>query len=228
MPGTKLTVFDPHGWVELEQQCGTDLDVVNCAKVSFAKHSIEFGEHERGVLNFLMKERHGTPFEHNFFKFHVRAPLFVIREWQRHRIGCSYNEESGRYVELRPDFYIPDHARVQEGTPGKYQFTSGDAAQALAVTTETADNAKDAFDRYQYLLHKGIAKEQARCVLPLTLYSEFYFSCNARSLMNFISLRMSEQAMFEIREYAKALYLLFSWQMTETAQAFADCNYIAP
>ena len=228
MQNIKINVFEPHGWVELEQQCGTDLDVVNCAKVSFAKHSEEFGTHERGVLNFLMKERHGTPFEHNFFKFHVRAPLFVIREWQRHRVGCSYNEESGRYVELRPDFYIPNHARVQKGKPGKYKFEQGSFDQGLAITTETADNAKDSYDRYTELLQLGVAKEQARLVLPLTLYSEFYFSCNARSLMNFISLRMSEQAMFEIREYAKALYTLFSWQMTETAQAFADFNYIAP
>lgn len=228
MPSTKVEIFPPHGWIQLEQSCGTDLDVVNCAKVSFAKHSDTFAEHERGVLKFLMKHRHGTPFEHNYFKFHVRAPIFVIREWQRHRIGVSYNEESGRYVEMRPDFYIPQQARVQKGTPGKYSFKSGSLEQSALLATYTADNAREAYHRYLHLLNEGVAKEQARAVLPLTLYSEFYFSCNARSLMNFISLRTSNEAMFEIKEYAKILFLLWSKEMPETAEAFQECDFISP
>jgi len=222
-----IRVLPPHGWIELESHNGSDLDVVNAAKVSFAKHSTEFGKEENGVLKFLMRERHGSPFEHNYFKFHVRAPIFVIREWQRHRIG-SYNEESGRYVELRPDFYTPDEARIQKGKPGAYTFTKGSLLQTdqLLRTVDSAN--KSAFKRYQHLIKAGIAKEQARIVLPNNIYSEFYFSCNARSLMNFLSLRMDESAMYEIRMYANAMFELWRGVMPSTAKAFTETGRIAP
>lgn len=224
----KIEVFSPHGWVSLEASSGTDLDVVNAAKVSFAKHSNAFTDSERGVLKFLMRERHGSPFEHNFFKFHVRAPIFVIREWQRHRIGFSYNEESGRYVELRPDFYIPEASRVQEGKPGAYTFSEGSSIQTKQVKRSVLKMNEDAFAAYQAMIKVGIAKEQARIVLPLNIYSEFYFTCNARSLMNFLSLRMDQSAMYEIREYAKAMHTLWSSAMPETAEAFIESGMIAP
>lgn len=220
-------VFEPHGWISLEGHSGTDLDVVNAAKVSFAKHSDEFGSAESGILKFLMRERHGSPFEHNYFKFHVRAPIFVIREWQRHRIG-SYNEESGRYVELRPDFYYPEKARVQEGKPGAYTFTDGDEHQQYLVQRTIAAASETAYSRYKTMVDAGIAKEQARLVLPLNIYSEFYFSCNARSLMNFLSLRMDETAMYEIRMYANAMYDLWEGVMPGTAKAFKENGMITP
>lgn len=224
---TKIEVFKPHGWIELESYSGTDLDIVNAAKVSFAKQSEEYGSAEEGVLKFLMRERHGSPFEHNYLKFHVRAPIFVIREWQRHRIG-SYNEESGRYVELRPDFYIPETSRVQEGSPGAYTFSEGTKEQTDLVHRSITAASETAFSRYQKMIDEGIAKEQARLVLPLNIYSEFYFSCNARSLMNFLSLRMHESAMYEIRMYANAMYDLWEKTMPSTAAAFKNCGMIAP
>ena len=223
-----INVFPPHGWVSLESHSGTDLDVVNAAKVSFAKHSNEFGESESGVLRFLMRERHGSPFEHNYFKFHVRAPIFVIREWQRHRIGCSYNEESGRYVELRPDFYIPEASRVQEGKPGAYTFAEGTDTQTKQVKISVAMINDTSFAAYQTMIKAGVAKEQARIVLPLNIYSEFYFTCNARSLMNFLSLRMDGSAMYEIYKYAEAMFNLWEMVMPETAQAFMEYGRSAP
>lgn len=226
--GDIVQVFSPHGWVDLENHSGSDLSVVNAAKVSFAKQSDGFGDDEKRVLNFLLRERHGSPFEHNFFKFHVRAPIFVVREWQRHRIGFSYNEESGRYSELRPDFYIPEEARIQEGRPGAYMFEDGDEMQTEQLRTAVMLHSKNAYKYYQDLLDSGIAKEQARIVLPLNTYTEFYFSCNARSLMNFLELRMSSHAMYEIRKYAEAIYKLWKDVMPHTAEAFETYGFIAP
>jgi thymidylate synthase (FAD) len=223
-----IKVFPPHGWVDLENHSGSDLSVVNAAKVSFAKQSDGFGDEEKRVLGFLMREQHGSPFEHNYFKFHVRAPIFVVREWERHRIGFSYNEESGRYVELRPDFYIPEIARTQEGKPGSYSFEDGDDFQTDHVRSSVMLHSKNAYKHYQDLLEAGIAKEQARIVLPLNTYTEFYFSCNARSLMNFLELRMASSAMYEIRAYAEALYELWAEVMPATAEAFEYNGFIAP
>ena len=226
---TKIVkVFPPHGWIDLESHSGTDLDVVNAAKVSFAKQSDSFEETEINILKFLMREKHGSPFEHNFFKFHVRAPIFVVREWQRHRIGSSYNEESGRYTELRPDFYVPETARTQKGTPGKYSFETGDDMQTDHVRSSVMMHSKNAFKHYEDLLEAGIAKEQARIVLPLNTYTEFYFSCNARSLMNFLELRMASHAMYEIRMYAEAMFELWQSVMPFTADAFEYNGLLAP
>jgi thymidylate synthase (FAD) len=223
-----IKVFPPYGFVELESSNGSDLDVVNAAKVSFAKQSDNFGEAEEKILNFLIRERHGSPFEHNYLKFHVRAPIFVVREWERHRIGFSYNEESGRYTELRPHFYIPDIARTQKGKPGSYFFELGDNDQTEIVRTAVKMHSKQAFKYYQELLDAGVAKEQARIVLPLNTYTEFYFSCNARSLMNFLELRMAPNAMYEIRKYAEALYELWAKVMPATAKAFEHNGFTAP
>lgn len=223
-----IKVFPPNGWIDLESHSGSDLDVVNAAKVSFAKQSDGFDESEQRILEFLLRERHGSPFEHNFFKFHVRAPIFVVREWQRHRIGFSYNEESGRYVELRPDFYIPEEARVQEGRPGSYVFEDGDEFQTEHLRSAVMLHSKNSYKYYQDLLDAGIAKEQARIVLPLNTYTEFYFSCNARSLMNFLELRMSSHAMYEIRKYAEAIYELWKDVMPYTAAAFEKYGFVAP
>jgi len=225
---TIIKVFPPHGWIDLENYSGTDLDIVNAAKVSFVKQSDSFEAAEERVLNFLMRERHGSPFEHNYFKFHVRAPIFVVREWQRHRIGFSYNEESGRYVELRPDFYVPETARTQEGRPGAYRFEDGNEAQTDQIRTAVMMHCKNAFRYYENLLASGIAKEQARILLPLNTYTEFYFTCNARSLMNFLELRMSSHAMYEIRKYADAMYKLWAEVMPQTAKAFEHHGFVAP
>lgn len=211
---------DQIGFVNLEQQAGTDLDVVNAAKVSFHKHSQVFQEGERGILRFLMRENHGTPFEHNYFKFHIRAPIFVIREWMRHRIGVSYNEESGRYVEMRPTFFIPSTARSQTGKPGAYRFEEMDPATRADLQDIFRRQSKSAFAAYQELLGMGVAKEQARMVLPLNLYSEFYFTCNARSLMAFCKLRSDPTAMEEIRLYSRALETFLAAKMPETFSAF--------
>jgi len=174
-----------------------------------------------------MKNRHGTPFEHNSFKFHVKAPIFVVREWQRHRMA-SYNELSGRYKEFEDlDFYIPEEFRTQVGQPGAYTFEKWKGNARLAKASMLR-HCQDSFDLYKWYIEAGVAKEQARLVLPLTMYTEFYYTVNARSLMNFLSLRNSEHAMWEIKQYAQVLEALWAEKMPVTAEAFRDNERVAP
>ncbi len=228
MVGEEIRVLD-HGFVRLDSAMGSDLSVVNAARVSFAVRHEEMEEGDDKLIGFLMRERHGTPFEHNSFRFHVKAPLFVVREWQRHRMA-SYNELSGRYKKFEnPDFYIPERSvwRTQVGKPGAYSFEQwkGNIKQTSALLLH---HYQDSVDLYEYMVEAGVAKELARIVLPLALYTEMYYTVNARSLMNFLSLRNSEHAMYEIREYAKVLEELWSEEMPITHKAFVNNERIAP
>jgi thymidylate synthase (FAD) len=220
-------VFEPHGTLTLDGYHGDDIDVVNAAKVSFAKQVATYGDDEQKILRFLMRERHGTPFEHNYFKWHIRAPIVVWWEWVRHRMA-SYNLESGRYVQLRPDFYLPEKARIQQGRPGNYHFEEGNVIQTNLLQEALRDMAERGWAWYMNLMTNGIAKEQARLVLPMTLYVEGYFSCNARSMMNFLSLRNDSHAMFEIQRYAEAMETKWAEIMPDTAQAFVEFGRQAP
>lgn len=223
---TTVPILD-NGFVRIDASMADDLSVVNSARVSFRnRHDVmEVGDDK--LISFLMRNRHGTPFEHNAFRFHIKAPLFVFREWQRHRIS-SYNEWSARYSELKNDFYIPDFVRGQVGKPGAYRFEATDDDTREHFTEMVAVHSQRSFDQYRVALAMGIAKEQARLFLPVNIYSEMYWTVNARSLMNFLSLRNDEAAMYEIREYAKEVELIWSKLMPVTAQAFIDNGRIAP
>lgn len=134
-----------------------------------------------------MRDRHGTPFEHSSMTFYVRAPIFVFREFMRHRT-FSYNEESGRYRRLEPEFYVPGPARklVQQGKPGAYEFTDGTPAQHKLVDEAVRKSCRAAYAAYLEMLDAGVAREVARTVLPVGIYSSMYATCNARALMNFL------------------------------------------
>ena len=135
----QIDVLD-HGFVRLDASMADDLSVVNSARVSFAQHSSEMTEREEGLIRFLIRERHGSPTEHNAFRYHIKCPIFVCREWQRHRIG-SFNEWSARYSQLEPEFYLPaaEDVRTQVGKPGSYSFEPVD--EALAEHTREAQLA---------------------------------------------------------------------------------------
>jgi thymidylate synthase (FAD) len=226
-PGA-IAVLD-HGFVRLDGAMADDLSVVNAARVSFAQRSDHLGDRDQGLIRFLMRERHGTPFEHNAFRFHVKLPIFVMREWARHRIG-SFNEWSARYSQLDPEFYIPEpeDVRTQVGKPGAYSFDPVDPA--LAEHTRDAQRAvyEQAYATYVELLEQGVAKEVARTVLPLAMYTKYFWSCNPRSLMHFCSLRNSEHAQFEIREYARAAEGFLERLMPVTHAAFVTNARTAP
>jgi thymidylate synthase (FAD) len=217
------------GFVELIDFMGGDLRVVNSAKVSFKKWTSQMSDSEAKLINYLMKHRHGSPFEHSYFTFYVKAPLFVVREWQRHRIG-SFNEMSGRYVEFEPDFYVPFEWRIpaesnKQGSTFKEPWDSEwNSTNDLAYY----DALQDSFDRYKHLLSQGVAKEMARMILPVSLYTEFYWTINARSLMNFLSLRTGEDAQWEIRQYAQSVEHFFMEKMPYTYAAWKANNRLAP
>ena len=215
-----LPVLD-HGFLALDGALASDLAVVNGARVSFNQASDEMTERDGGLIRFLMREGHGSPFEHGYFRFIVKAPLFVVREHQRHRAGHSYNEWSGRYSKMEPEFYVPDYVRTQVGKPGAYTFEPVDDVTREAAQREIEDNATRAFQAYERMLEQGVAKEVARAVLPLS-------SCNPRSLMHFCSLRNHEAAQYEIRQYAAAAESFLERFLPITHAAFVERGRIAP
>jgi thymidylate synthase (FAD) len=224
-----ITVLDK-GFVSLDDSTGGDLDVVNGARVSFQKHHKQMEEGDDKLINFLMKHRHGTPFELAWFKFHIKCPISVAREWMRHRMS-SFNEVSGRYVKLEPEFYVPsdDFIRKQEGKPGHYKFVPiYDPPKLYAIRFEMEKAYDQAYDSYEKLMDMGLAKEVARQVLPVGLYTEFFYACNARSLMNFFSLRSAGGAMKEIREYSLAMEKLFAKQMPISYACFIENGRTSP
>ena len=174
IPDNTVPVLD-HGFVRLDDAMADDLSVVNGARVSFARRKEEMDESDEGLIRFLMRDRHGTPFEHNSFRFHIRCPIFVAREWMRHRVG-SFNEFSLRYAKATDDFYVPEaeDVRSQVGKPGAYSFE----AVSDEVAEETLEKLRavygHAYATYQELVELGVARELARCALPVGAYTEFY------------------------------------------------------
>jgi thymidylate synthase (FAD) len=218
-----------HGFVRLDDAMASDLSVVNGARVSFARRKEELDESDEGLIRFLMRDRHGTPFEHNAFRFHVRCPLFVAREWFRHRVG-SFNEFSMRYAKATDEFYVPEpeDVRTQVGKPGAYSFepVSDEVAETTRAELQTVYDA--AWEAYQRLVELGVARELARLVMPVGAYTEFYWTVNARSLMNFVSLRNAESAQREIRRYAEACEHFLAHHMPVTYDAFVANGRVAP
>jgi len=227
-PGIGIPVLD-HGFVRLDAVMADDLSVVNAARVSFARRRDEVDDADAGLIRFLMRDRHGTPFEHNSFRFHIRCPIFVAREWFRHRIG-SFNEFSMRYAKATDDFYVPeaDDVRSQVGKPGSYSFEPVDPAVAERTREEFRTIYDLAYATYTRLVEEGVARELARSVLPVGAYTEFYWTVNARALMNFVSLRAAETAQREIRRYADACEQFLAEHMPITHAAFVANDRTAP
>ncbi len=226
--------------VELVKHSANDLDVVFAARVSTRgenAESVVLGKEASGLINFLMRERHGSPFEHAYFTFRVKAPLFVWREHMRHRIA-SYNEESGRYKELAPEFYLPDAERklVQVGKTGAYEFVDGSTEQFAITLVQLRQSCERAYHAYQEMLAYGVAKEVARMSLPVNIYSSAYVTMNARALMNFLSLRVSapdysaypSYPQREIEMVAERYEQIFADVMPLTHLAFVTNGRVAP
>jgi thymidylate synthase (FAD) len=228
--------------VELVKHDASDTDVLFAARVSTGAHTQvpEFGDLTKpdlGLINYLMRDRHGSPFEHTSMTFRIEAPIFVIREWMRHRAGWSYNEESARYKELAPVFYTPGPNRklVQQGRPGKYEYVQGTEHQRQAAEGHIWHACDEAWERYQEMLAAGIAREIARTVLPVGTYSSMYATCNARSLMHFLGLRTTdERATFpsfpqrEIEMAGEQMEHLWAQLMPATHAAFNTHGRVAP
>ncbi len=239
-PGDAIT-FRSDMAVELVRASASDADVVFAARVSTrGESSLEDvgadASRSTGLINYLMRDRHGSPFEHTSMTFYVQAPIFVFREFMRHRIA-SYNEESGRYREMRPVFYVPgpDRKLRQEGKPGRYVFVDGTPEQSVLVREQTEAACRTSYAAYRSMLDAGVAREVARIVLPLTLYSSMYVTMNARALMNFLSLRTQrEDSTFpsypqrEIEMVAEQMEVEWARLMPLTHAAFEAGGRVSP
>ena len=227
--------------VELVKASASDSDVLWAARVSTkGEQSLDEAgqdpERSRGLINYLMRDRHGSPFEHSTMTFLVSAPIFVFREFMRHRVW-SYNEESGRYRRLEPVFYVPgpDRKLVQQGKPGKYVFVPGTEEQQQLVEETVRVSCAASYQAYLDMLEAGVAREVARTVLPVGIYSSMYATCNARALMHFLSLRTQhEDATFpsfpqrEIEMVAEKMEAAFEELMPLTYGAWLKNGRVAP
>lgn len=220
------------GFIEVIDKLGTDLTVVNSARVSFGKRKEKFDDNDRKLVKFLAKNKHWSPFRHLMVQFHVKAPEFVMRQWYKHVVGIettsnssakdhAWNELSGRYVPVT-DFYVPSNWRKQ----------SSDNKQASLGSIEDQNSAIDVFDSamnnilesYQKLLDLGVAKEQARILLPLNQYTEVYWTASFQAIMNFIDLRDESTAQWEIQQYAIAIKEMMLEIYPETSKIWFEVN----
>lgn len=200
--------------VDLIDFMGGDGRVVQAARTS-TQGAVESEEKESaGLINFLLRERHEVPVEHSVFTFRIEAPIFVTRQILKHRI-TSISEESGRYREMDGEFYIPSEDRplAQTGKTGDYNMVHLSEHEETRLAVEMVRTSQRAWASYENMLRDGAAKEVARMVLPVNLYSSMYLTINARSLMNFLALRNEHHAQYEIREVARKMEEFFAEKM---------------
>lgn len=232
--------------VRLVDGFGGDHMIVAAAKVSVnGQEAQEFNdpcktEDNKGLINYLVKQRHGTPFEHSSMTFFVHAPILVWREWHRHRIGFSYNEESGRYKVLEPVFYLPPQDRpmmkVDGWKPGRPKFTVCESDQTYKELCSNLESSYEyAYNAYTENLALGIDPGLARDCLPVGIYSSCWVTCNPRSIMAFLSLRVHDESakfisypLYEIDVAARKVEQLFAKSFPITYDAFIANGRVAP
>lgn len=223
--------------VTLQQQSGSDAFICQAARVSTLGTASVGTEEARGLIRYLMRKRHGSPFEHGSMTVLVRTPIFVAREFMRHRIGMSYNEWSARYSELEPAFYLPhpDRKIVQVGKAANYELVEGTPEQYELLYDAHDTVYVTAWSEYQSMLEAGIAKEVARNVLPVGIFTSFYVTFNPRSIMSFLSLRtvgllakFPSTPLAEIREVGEQIDYLFAEYWPITHAAFREYGSVSP
>lgn len=215
--------------VQLKQHVGNDRMICDAARVStLGSEEREFSaERDAGLIRFLMRSKHGSPFEHGSLTFIVTAPLFVFWDHVRHRIGVSYNLESSRYRQLEPVFFRAETSRVQSGKPGHYVMSPGSEAQTAVMHASRELVALVAWKEYLAQLDAGIAREQAMEVLPVDVVFTAYVTFNPRSLMHFLELRLGP-AREEMQRVATSYAEIFAEYWPETHAAFEEFGRVAP
>jgi thymidylate synthase (FAD) len=212
---TSHPVLD-HGFVELLGVLGNDLTVVNAARVSFGKRKADMSEGDKKLVQYLAQHQHWSPFRHVQLQFHCKVPEFIARQWYKHVVGISYseaptvdhawNEISMRYVDASGfEFYTPAGFRKQSENNKQASTDEWVADLDGTLKDKYTQQCKQAFALYEELVASGVAKEQARGVIPLNVYTEFYWTASLQAVVNFIKLRQHEGAQYEIREYAAVL-----------------------
>ena len=215
--GRTIYLYDDKiGSVSLVAHMGTDLTIVNSARVSFGNTKTELSDKDRRLIKFLVKHKHTSTFEHNVVTFKFVVPLFIRSQHHRHRTW-SYNEISRRYTEKNMDFYLPKQFRTQHRSnrqasnpdelinPGVWEEGWGQMSTYNMTMSELLEiKTNECLETYKTLLEKGVCREQARMILPQNLYTEYYGTCNLSNLLKFIDLRTHEGAQWEIQKVAQA------------------------
>ena len=212
------------GFVKLVDFMGGDIRAVSAARVSFGGTS-KGEERDKLLIKYLMENKHLSPFEHCYFQFHVCCPIYVARQWMRHRWG-SFNEISARYTQVKDEFYIPAEFRGQDIKNRQGSVKADFDNEALRKLYE--ESVESSFATYNKLIEAGVAREMARGVLPVCQYTQFYWSVNARSLLNFLQLRTDGHAQYEIRVYADAIAKIFKEKMPWSWEAFEALDKTLP
>lgn len=191
------------GFVRYEDHLGDDMRVVNAARVSYKKFKETWDDSDEKLLNFLWENEHTSPFRHSTITFTIRAPIFVLRQWMKHQVGCAWNEQSARYTELRNGFFIPQTWRLQASK--NKQSSYGEILEPTKAS-EILDNVYKTVEKgYDDLLALGVCREQARILLPVASYSECMWTASLQAILHFLRLRTDENAQKEIRDYANAV-----------------------
>lgn len=211
-----------HGLVRLVEHMGSDLSIVRNARVSYAAEW-RTGEDEgkdAKLIDYLVKNHHTSPFEAVSFTFEVKAPIFVFRQWHRHRTW-SFNEISARYAELPEEFYVPalEQITMQSGS-NKQMRTDEQHPRAELYAQVIRQQSETAFGAYQEMLAEGVPRELARSVLPVGTYSHMFATVNLLNLMRFLKLRLHSHSQYEIRVYAEAMLELIAPVAPVTVAAF--------
>jgi thymidylate synthase (FAD) len=230
----KICVLDK-GFVECQEIMGNATTVVNSARVSFGKQKTELDEQDRRLLRYLYRHKHHSPFRHVMLRFHIRAPEMVMRQWYKHVVGAewsatnqshapfhAWNEISGRYVVME-DIYVPEEWRKQ--SEDRKQGSSEEVLEEQEGVESAAwyeDTIQHMMETYKFLLDKGVAREQARMVLPMSLYTEAIWTCSFQAVMNFLELRLDTHAQWEIRQYALAIQEMMTSALPDLMNSFQE------
>lgn len=213
-----------HGYARLVDSMGSDLSIVRNARVSYAAEwrTGEDAGKDKKLITYLVKNMHTSPFEAVNFTFEIYAPIFVVRQWHRHRTW-SYNEISARYSELPEKFYIPDVEHItNQSSDNKQMRTKEQHLHAEYFRTSLQNNCATAFSEYQYFLKCGYPRELARMILPLSTYTHMFATVDLHNLMKFLKLRLHEHAQYEIQVYAQALLKLIEPICPVAVHAFKE------
>ena len=212
-----------HGFVRLVDYMGDDHAIAQAARVSYQKHDEEKAKNDRSLIRYLMKHRHTSPFEMVEVKLHCKMPIFVARQWVRHRTA-SLNEMSGRYSQLPAEYYLPDASQVKAQSKSNKQGREDELPEGVVeeFLGHTYDMSQEAFEQYDTDISRGIAKELSRINLPLATYTEWYWKMDLHNLFHFLKLRLDSHAQYEIRVYAEAIYEIIKPIVPIACEAFAD------
>ena len=194
------------GFVRLVDYMGSDQRIVQSARVSYGNGTKTVSQ-DAGLIDYLLRHQHTSPFEQVVFTFHVKMPIFVARQWVRHRMG-RMNEVSGRYSIMKDEFYVPKTKDLEPQSKDNKQGRSDepfDEAKAKEIQASLEKGQKDSYQSYSELLDTGLAREVARINLPLSLYTEFYWQMDLNNLFKFLKLRLDGHAQYEIRQYAQVM-----------------------